>query len=218
LRFVKRRCLSPHSASDVAMTALTDGAGWSTADWSMQSDVQLIRQARTDPEAFAQLYGRHVGAIHAWLAARTPPRIAVELTAETFAQAAISLTRFRDRANGSAAPWLYGIAKNLLRRYVEKERIETRARQRLGVEVRDYDEFDRVEERAFAEQVRPQLALALADLPAGQREAVQLHVVEELSYATVAHRLGCSEVAVRLRVMRGLNRLARAIVAGGAGG
>jgi RNA polymerase sigma-70 factor (ECF subfamily) len=184
----------------------------------MKSDAQLIHEARSDPEAFAQLYRRHAGAIHAWLVARTPPRIAVELTAETFAQAAVSMTRFRDRANGSAAPWLYGIAKNLLRRYVEKERIETRARQRLGVEIRSYDEFDRVEERAFADQVRPQLALALADLPAGQREAVQLHVVEELPYATVARRLGCSELAARLRVMRGLSRLARAIFAGGAGG
>lgn len=180
-----------------------------------KSDAQLIREARDDPEAFAQLYRRHAGAIHAWLAARTPPRIAVELTAETFAQAAVSLPRFRDRAGGSAAPWLYGIAKNLLRRYVEKERIETRARERLGVETPTDDELDRVEERTFAEQVRPRLALALAALPAAQRDAVRMHVVDELPYAKVARRLGCSELAARLRVMRGLNTLARAINQGG---
>jgi RNA polymerase sigma factor (sigma-70 family) len=180
-----------------------------------KTDAQLIREARDDPEAFAQLYRRHASAIHSWLATRTPPRIAVELTAETFAQAAVSLVRFRDCAEGSAAPWLYGIAKNLLRRYVEKERIETRARRRLGVETRAYDEFERVEERAFAEQVRPQLVVALAALPATQRDAVRLHVVDELPYATVASRLGCSELAARLRVMRGLNRLARTIKQGG---
>ena len=111
----------------------------------------------------------------------------------------------------------YGrIAKNLYRRYVEKERVETRARERLGVEVRAYDDFERVEERTYAEHVAPQLALALAALPAGQREAVQLHVVDELPYAAVATRLGVSELAVRLRVMRGLKRLARAV--GGAAG
>jgi len=34
---------------------------------------------------------------------------------------AVGLKRFRDEADGSAAPWLYGIAKNLLRRYHEQE-------------------------------------------------------------------------------------------------
>jgi RNA polymerase sigma factor (sigma-70 family) len=176
-----------------------------------KSDAQLIREARDDPDAFAELYRRHVSSVHAWLHSRTPARIAVELTAETFAQAALSLRRFRDEVDGSAGPWLFGIARNLHRRYLEKERVETRARERLGVEIRTYEEFDRLEERAFAEQMRPQLAVALAALPLGQRQAVQLHVVDELPYATVADRLGCTEVAARLRVMRGLERLARAL-------
>jgi RNA polymerase sigma-70 factor, ECF subfamily len=194
-------------------------AGVATCIWSQmaspKSDAELIREAGHEPEAFAELYRRHAAAIHSWLAARTPSRIAVELTAETFAQAAVSLGRFRDRAGGSAAPWLYGIAKNLLRRYLEKERIETRARRRLGVETRTYDDYERVEERAFVEQVRPRLVPALAALPAAQRDAVRLHVVEDLPYSAVATRLGCTEVAARLRVMRGLKGLARAINQGG---
>src|SRR5436190_5745591 len=203
----------------MASAALTHSTLCSTAERPVtKSDAQLIREARNDPEAFAELYRRHAGAIHSWLAARTPPPIAVELTAETFAQAAVSLVRFRDRAGGSVAPWLYGIAKNLLRRYVEKERIETRARQRLGVDTGTCDDLERVEERAFAEQIRPVLTLALAALPAAQRDAVRLHVVDELPYATVASRLGCSELAARLRVMRGLNKLARAIDQGGGDG
>jgi RNA polymerase sigma-70 factor (ECF subfamily) len=181
-------------------------------------DAQLIREARDEPEAFAELYRRHASAIHSWLAARTASHVALELTAETFAQAAVSLPRFRDRCGGTAAPWLHGIAKNLLRRYLEKERIETRARRRLGVETRAYDDLERVENRALAEQVRPRLVPALAALPASQRDAVRLHVVEDLPYAAVASRLGCTEVAARLRVMRGLNGLARAINQGGSDG
>ena len=99
-----------------------------------------------------------------------------------------------------------------------EERIETRARQRLGVDTGTCDDLERVEERAFAEQIRPVLTLALAALPAAQRDAVRLHVVDELPYATVASRLGCSELAARLRVMRGLNKLARAIDQGGGDG
>jgi RNA polymerase sigma-70 factor (ECF subfamily) len=180
-----------------------------------KSDAELIRAAQDDPEAFAELYRRHVHAVHTWLHARAPARVAVELTAETFAQAALGLGRFRDEAGGSAAPWLFGIARNLHRRLIEKERVETRARQRLGVEVRSYGDFERAEDRAFAERVRPQLAVALAALPAAQRDAVRLHVLDELPYAAVASRLGCSEPAARLRVMRGLRRLSHAL--GGAG-
>jgi RNA polymerase sigma-70 factor (ECF subfamily) len=180
-----------------------------------KSDAELIREARHDADAFAELYRRHVRDIHSWLRARTPTGVAVELAAETFAQAALSLGRFRDEANGSAGPWLFGIARNLHRRYLEKERVETRARERLGVEIRTYDEFEQAEERAFAMQVRPELAVALAALPVSQRDAVRLHVADELPYAAVARRLGCTEVAARLRVMRGLDRLARALTGTG---
>jgi RNA polymerase sigma-70 factor (ECF subfamily) len=180
----------------------------------LKSDAQLIRDARNDPEAFGELYRRHAPAIHSWLRARAPARIAVELTAETFAQAALGLRRFRDQAEGSAGPWLHGIARNLLRRYLERDRIETRARERLGVEIRTDDEFERAEERAFAEHLRPELAVAVAALPPGQRAAVQLRVVDELPYRVIARRLGCTELAARLRVLRALNTLAQAVTGG----
>jgi DNA-directed RNA polymerase specialized sigma24 family protein len=48
----------------------------------------------------------------------------------------------------------------------------------------------------------------LARLSEGERAAVQLRVVEQLDYPTVAARLGCSEQAARTRVHRGLGRLA----------
>ena len=174
----------------------------------MKTDAQLIHEARKDADAFGELYRRHATAIHAFLRSRSPAPVALELTAETFAQAALSVGRFRDRANGSAAPWLHGIAKNLLRRYLEWQRIDSRARERLGVE-RPADEMERVDERVTADLLRPELTLALASLPREQRDAVGLRVVEELPYAQVATRLGCSELAARLRVSRALGAMAR---------
>ena len=76
-------------------------------------DALLIREARTDPDAFGELYRRHAQAVHSFVRGRVPERVAGELTAETFAQAALSLKRFRDEAGGSGLPWLYGIARNL---------------------------------------------------------------------------------------------------------
>jgi RNA polymerase sigma factor (sigma-70 family) len=176
----------------------------------VRSDAELIRAARTDAEAFSELYSRHARSIAAWFAARTPARIAGELTAETFAQAALSLRRFRDDRDGSAAPWLYGIARNVLRRSLERERLETAARCRLGLPLHSYEpELEDVEARVDAEQLRPTLDAALAQLPDGQREAIELRIVGALSYDEVATSLGCSEVAARIRVMRALGSLSR---------
>lgn len=176
----------------------------------MKTDAQLIKEARHDPGAFAELYRRHARAIHGWACARTDARTGEDLTAETFAQAGLSLKRFRDEAEGSAAPWLFGIAKNLLRRYREEQRVETAARRRLGMPVVSEEvDLDAADERARAARMAPEIAGALALLPAGQRRAVELRVVDELRYAQVAQSLGCSEVAARLRVLRALDSLAR---------
>ena len=138
---------------------------------------------------------------------------ASELTAETFAQAALSLKRFRAPAHGSAAPWLFGIAKNVLKRYYERERIESRARERLGMPIRSYEDepADRMDEQARADGMRASLHTALEALPRSQRDALQLRVLDELPYETIAARLRCSEVAARLRVMRALAALTRAL-------
>ncbi len=175
------------------------------------TDAELIQAARIDPEAFAELYRRHVGAVNGFFRARAPDA-AGELTAETFAQAVLSLRRFRDEAGGTALPWLYGIARNLLRRYFVTERIQSDARRRLGMPIRSYElDLEETNERLDAERYAPALAAALDSLPTGQREALQLRVLDDLPYREVAGSLGCSEVAARIRVTRALSALSRAL-------
>lgn len=168
-----------------------------------ENDAQLIRRTRRDPEALGELYLRYRAPLYAWFRARAPESAASELTAELFAQAALGLRRFRDEAGGSAAPWLYGIARNLLRRHYERGRVEEAARRKLGMPLRSYElEMESLE-------VRGELAGALQQLPRGQRDAVGLRVVAELPYEEVAAELGITETAARLRVMRALARLGR---------
>lgn len=180
------------------------------ADEVRDSDAQLLRRARDDPEALGELYLRYRDPLHRWFRSRVPESDASELTAELFGQVALSLRRFRDEADGSAAPWLYGIAKNLVRGYHERGRIETAARQRLGMPIRSYElDFEAVDDRLSAEGTRQGLAAALESLPEGQRDALELRVVAERSYEEIAADLGCTETAARLRVMRAVGKLAR---------
>ncbi|HEY1515764.1 MAG TPA: RNA polymerase sigma factor [Solirubrobacteraceae bacterium] len=169
-------------------------------------DAQLIARAGDDPVGFSELYTRHAVEIHAWLSRRLE-WAASDLTAETFARALLNRHRFQDTHQGSALPWLLGIARNVLLETVRADRIETRARERLGLplDLATEDGFTEVEDR-----LSPRLLLngQLETLPVGERDALRLRVIEELTYDEVAERLDIRPTAARLRVSRALRRLA----------
>ena len=184
-----------------------------------QTDADLLLAARTDPQAFREFYDRYAVWVRSWFQRQTSSETAaLDLTAETFAQAWRSVKRFRDEADGSGAPWLFGIARNLLRQYHKHNRIETAARNRLGLPLAfaDCEDYDRVDERIAATELGPALHIAVQGLPVPQRRALELRVVQQLSYDEVAGRLGCSQNAARLRVSRALRTLTLAL--GGAEG
>jgi RNA polymerase sigma factor (sigma-70 family) len=167
----------------------------------MTTDAELLVAARSDAGAFRELYDRYATAIHRFHHGRTRDReAALDLTAETFAQAWLSSDRFRDRAGGSAGPWLYAIARNVLVASVRKRSLEQSARERLGV-------------LAGGAPAEPSdvwldgLDEALADLAPEMRHAIELRVLDDLSYAEVAERSGTTPGAARVRVHRGLNAL-----------
>ena len=68
---------------------------------------------------------------------------------------------------------------------------------------------DDADDRLAAAALGPELSRALDALPAATREAVLLRVVEQLDYADIAARLGCSAQNARLKVSRGLRALRR---------
>ena len=175
-----------------------------------RTDADLLAAARQDPAAFREFYDRYAAWVHSWFSRQTgSDSAALDLTAETFAQAWHSSRRFRDMADGSGAPWLFGIARNLLRQYHKHNRIETAARDRLGLPLAfaESEEYERVDERMAATALGPALKHAVDGLPSEQRRALELRVVQQLSYDEVAGRLGCSQNAARLRVSRALRTL-----------
>jgi RNA polymerase sigma-70 factor (ECF subfamily) len=171
----------------------------------MRTDAQLIEAAKNDAGAFRELYDRYAAQVYGYHLRRTRDvHAAHDLTAETFAQAWLARRRFRDRAGGLAGPWLFGIARNLLAQSVRRRRIELKACERIGL-------LERLDEpRAAAEPDEvwlDGLDEAMAELPAGERDAVELRVIDGLPYDAVAADLSTSEGAARVRVARGLGRL-----------
>ncbi len=169
-----------------------------------RSDQELLVRARTDADAFAVFYRRHVRDVYAYFDRRTcSPEVAFDLTAETFAAALQSVDRYEPRPEPARA-WLFGIVRNILSEARRRSIVEDRARRELEMQPIALDD-DAV--ALLASEAGDSALEALEQLPAEQREAIVARYVDELDYAEIAARVRCSESVVRQRVSRGLRVL-----------
>lgn len=172
------------------------------------NDADLLRESRHSSAAFRVLYDRHAERVHGFLLRRTrEPEAAVELTAETFAQAWLSRDRYTDHDEGTIAPWLFGIARHVLAASVRRQALERSARDRLQLQLESTSTT--TIDPAWLDGLDDDLTAALAELPDGQRRAIELRVVADRAYDDVARRLDITPQAARVRVHRGLSAIRR---------
>jgi RNA polymerase sigma-70 factor (ECF subfamily) len=167
-----------------------------------------------DPETFVPFYREEAEAVLLFLARRTlDGEVALDLTAETFAQAWRGWARVRVEHREEMQAWLFTIARRQLGHYLRRGRAQRTAVRRLGIRVPGVHEDDlaAIEDAAGLDDLRLGLAVEFKRLSHEQRDALQLRVVEEMPYAEVARRLGVSEPAARARVSRGLKALQRSL-------
>ena len=178
------------------------------------SDEELVVGAGRDVDGFGDFYTRHVRELLGFFVRRTADaQVAADLTGETFAAAFVARQKFRAQGPGSARAWLFGIARRVLGHYLRRQSVSDRYRRKLGMTSIVVDDANalRVEELADLASIRGALRDALSSLPANQLDAIRLRVIEEMPYRDVALRLGCTEGAARVRVARGLARMAEVI-------
>lgn len=140
-------------------------------------------------------------------------QVALDLTAETFAQAYKGRRGFRGTTEPEARAWLLTIARRQIARFLERAATDRRLVERLGVQIPRLDAADveELERRAGLPELRTIVGAELARLSEDQRVALRLRVVEERSYAQIAELLAIEEQTVRARVSRGLKALAVAL-------
>ncbi|MCW2994747.1 MAG: polymerase sigma factor [Conexibacter sp.] len=168
----------------------------------------------TDPAGFVALYRRESPMLLTFCARRVlDAETALDLTAETFAQAFRGRRGFKGATEVEARAWLLTIARRQIAAYLRKGVLDRRLVQRVGITVPVLapDEIVEVERRAGLPALRSALGAELAKLTGEQREALRLRVVEERSYAEVARSLGVTEATARARVSRGLRAMGAAL-------
>jgi RNA polymerase sigma-70 factor (ECF subfamily) len=173
-------------------------------------DDALLFRAIDDPGAFAAFYSRSIEDVLRFFRRRVfDPELCADLTAETYAQLLRSLRSF-DPSAGSARQYLFGIARHQLLVWQRRGEVSRRHRNAAGMASLATESLgeDATVERLDAERLRDVLDDALAALTDLERHAVTLRVLERHTYRDIATALGCTEVTARVRVSRGLAKLA----------
>lgn len=194
------------------MVGMVDGSSPSHA----VPDGRLLRRSLDDPRAYAAIFERHFDALFGYAARRVGSQLAEEIATETFAQA-FDRRRSFDFDRDDAAPWLFGIAANLMRDRWRAEERQLRAWERAGAERPADLDTDSVLERADASAAGPVVGLALASLDARDRETLTLFVWAELSYDEIAEALAIPAGTVRSRIHRARRQVRGILAAHGVG-
>jgi len=161
------------------------------------------RSRMTDANRFAKLYRQHSVRIFRFaLQMSGSPAAAEEVTQETFLTLMDRPDLF-DPARGEIGPFLFGVARNLVRRHLERDRkFEC---------MDDNAEGFSTNEDILGDLTRRENIQALKDailvLPPKYREAVVLCDLHEMSYEAAAAVMECPVGTVRSRLNRARSML-----------
>ena len=158
--------------------------------------VLIERSARGQPEAFVAVVERHEVAVHGFLTRRAGREAAADLLAEVWLRAFAGRAGY-DPDHGDARPWLYGIARNVLRAHWRASARQVHGAVSPTVDPWD-DVIDRLDSAADARALMP----ALRALPATEREVLLLVVWEQLTPAEAAAVVGVPPGTARSRLHR----------------
>jgi RNA polymerase sigma factor (sigma-70 family) len=172
----------------------------------VQEDGALIDwSVRGRADAFVEVVRRHEIAVHGYLARRAGRQAADDLLGEVWVRAFAARVSFQTEC-ADARPWLYGIARNVLRAHW---RAAARADPPITEEQNDPwdDVVERLDSAAWA---RP-LVGAVRALPPSERDVLLLVAWEQLTPAEAAVVLGVPQGTARSRLYRARATLRQAL-------
>jgi RNA polymerase sigma factor (sigma-70 family) len=170
---------------------------------SLCDDRTLWEQAsRGDRAAYGELYRRHAEAVWNYAYRLTVSWASAEdLTSSTFLTAWQKLPDLQ-LVNSSTRPWLFSVTGNLARHEYRRLGRFSRLLTRIPLNDTTRDHADDVVDAADADHRLRVVLDAVNKLPKGERRAVELCLLGELSTAEAAEVLRIAEVSVRARISR----------------
>jgi len=162
----------------------------------------LVEAARSDREAFGQLYDRYFDDVYHYIARRVgDEQTAEDLAGAVWERALVAIERYEIRGVPFSA-WLYRIAGNLVANHHRKRRLR-----QVVAFGRQHDEArreSRADERAMVRE-------AMLKLSEADQEVLGLCYFAGMTPPEIADVLGCTPSAVHKRLHRARERLRQQI-------
>jgi RNA polymerase sigma factor (sigma-70 family) len=182
------------------------------------SDAELLRsysESRSQ-EAFTELVRRYVDLVYTSARRQVrEPNLAEDVTQQVFLVLAGKARSLRTETVLGA--WLLAVtrneSRNTLKRLARRQRHERSAAEMKIRETQNLQSQSGTDADARWDSLEPLLDEALAELSDGDRRAVVLRYFQNKSHREAADALGISELSMRQRVHRGVERM-RAFFAG----
>jgi len=192
----------------VEATTVSGSADDSDAASPVTDDERLALGARSDPTAFATLYGRHREPVFRYLRARcTTDDDALDLNAVTFERALVAIARYRPLGAGFSA-WLLRIARNAAIDLGRQNRTRPVPAPLGDAEAQPAQ--DDPEAAAIISEEHRRLRALVRALPEPQRDAVALRYSAGLTARQIGAVIGKSEEATQKLITRALSDLKEA--------
>lgn len=185
------------------------------ADLEEARDRDLLRRiGRADEEAFRELFRRYSPNAMA-LARRVArqPFIAEEIVQEAFLAAWRNAEGYNE-GRGSVRSWLMTMVHHRAVDAVRREESQRRRAEdaQTGDVLAVEDPADAVVAQLGLPEERRAVRAALGDLPAEQRQVIELMYFDGLSQSKVSERLGLPLGTVKSRTLLGMRRLRSALI------
>ncbi len=183
---------------------MTEGVA-AESPYAGQAEGDLVELAKTDADAFGELYRRHVDRIYTYIYYRTGNAAdAEDLTARTFHQALTHLPKYTDHGVPFVA-WLYRIAHNLVANHHRtNSRWKLTSLEDLELTSRPADGPDRAAE---SNERRRALWSAIRRQPEERQRLLILKYADRLSNEEIGEAMGRTESAIKSLYFRTLKAL-----------
>lgn len=196
-----------HLAADVVRLEPVDRGRDTGLDLAELDERRLVELARTDPDAFAELYRRYLPRVFAFAHRRSGSTdVAEDITSTAFERALRRLDTFSWRASGFG-PWLFRIVANELVDHYRRVARETSDRAHLAERALLADSPPDPADVVDRRDATATLLQAMNDLSPRYQEALSLRYLSGLTTDEAAAAMGTSKATLAVIVFRATHAL-----------
>lgn len=170
-------------------------------------ESQLIESAKTDGDAFAQLYDFYFPRVYAFTMSKVSDReLAEDIVSEIFMKVLDNLPKYQDRGLPFTA-WLFTISRHVIFDHYAKRQKQQSVPLEENLDQRDDDAERSPTHTAAHSELSEQVRAVMAKLPERDLTIVQLKFFAGLNNREIAATLNLSESNVGIILFRVLRKM-----------